>query len=78
MISKKTIEVVYPVPRTKKKTKPFTILVDYFFTYSTERAATIQSKKVGLVYRLAQLLILAYIIGFCFFTHLKLNLFDFY
>jgi hypothetical protein len=33
------------------------------FTYSTVRSATIQSKKVGLIYRLAQLGILSYIIG---------------
>ena len=34
------------------------------FTYSTVRSATIQSKNVGIVYRIAQLLILVYIIWF--------------
>ncbi len=38
-------------------------MTEYALTYSTEREATIQSKRVGIVYRVAQILILAYIIG---------------
>jgi hypothetical protein len=37
------------------------------FTYSTVRSATIQSYRVGVVYRTAQLVLLSYIIGFVFF-----------
>ncbi len=33
------------------------------FTYSTVRSATIQSYRVGIVYRTAQLVLLSYIIG---------------
>ena len=32
-------------------------------SYSTVRSATIESKLVGIVYRIAQLLILSYVIG---------------
>lgn len=38
-----------------------TCLIDAF-TYSTVRSATIRSLKVGAVYRIAQILILMYII----------------
>ena len=34
-----------------------------FFTYSTVRSATIKSIRVGIIYRVAQLAILFYIIG---------------
>jgi hypothetical protein len=34
-----------------------------FFTYSTVRTASIESKTVGITYRLSQLMILAYVIG---------------
>jgi hypothetical protein len=33
------------------------------FSYSTVRSATIESKAVGIVYRITQLCILSYIIG---------------
>ena len=34
------------------------------FTYSTARSATIKSYKVGIVYRVAQFVLLSYIIGY--------------
>lgn len=34
-----------------------------FFIYSTVRSATIKSHRVGVAYRLAQLILLSYIIG---------------
>lgn len=35
-----------------------------FLTYSTIRSATIMSSRVGIVYRIAQILILIYLIGY--------------
>lgn len=43
--------------------KTFSRQFSSFISYSTERSATIQSLKVGIVYRLAQILLLSYIIG---------------
>lgn len=34
-----------------------------FFTYSTVRTASIESKTVGITYRLSQLAILTYVVG---------------
>jgi len=45
----------------KEKTRNFFVNI---FTYSTVRSATIQSLKVGVAYRFAQLVLLSYIIGF--------------
>jgi hypothetical protein len=38
-------------------------LIFDLFSYSTVRSATIKSYKVGIIYRLAQLLLLLYIVG---------------
>jgi hypothetical protein len=51
----------FSLPRLKlERTK--SILFDAF-SYSTVRSATIKSYKVGVIYRLAQLLLLLYIVG---------------
>ncbi len=47
---------------TMLRNKASGIILDVF-TYSTVRSATIQSYRVGIVYRLAQLVLLSYIIG---------------
>jgi hypothetical protein len=52
----------YPSKATKCK-GAFNEFVYDVFTYSTVRSATIKSHGVGIVYRLAQLLLLFYIIG---------------
>lgn len=38
-----------------------------FFTYSTTRSATIQSRRVGIVYRIVQFLLISYIFGYLYF-----------
>ncbi|CAF0928545.1 unnamed protein product [Brachionus calyciflorus] len=48
------------------KKKNFNIFKSHmrgFMSYSTERSATIKSVKIGLVYRIAQILLLSYIVG---------------
>ena len=65
-IIKKDSEVVITTPKSKiryKRDKFFSLFISYALTYSTERSVTIQSIKVGIAYRLSQILILAYIIG---------------
>ncbi len=73
------------VEEKKNKTKSFKMLLktktrNFFvniFTYSTVRSATIQSLKVGVAYRFAQLVLLSYIIGFfnyLIYFHIRHNL----
>jgi hypothetical protein len=49
--------------RLRCVTTPKKTAVSEFFTYSTVRSATIKSVRVGIIYRVAQLAILFYIIG---------------
>ena len=48
---------------TTKKRGLVNLLATEMFTYSTERSAAIKSIRVGVAYRLAQILLLFYIIG---------------
>ena len=50
------------------------ISIKSFFTYSTVRTASIESKTVGLTYRLSQLAILTYVIGFLTFFFFFFNI----
>jgi hypothetical protein len=45
------------------------LLIVEVFTYSTVRSATIYNVKVGLVYRIVQVLLLTYIIGYEFINN---------
>lgn len=48
---------------TTKKRGLINLLATEMFTYSTERSAAIKSIRVGVAYRLAQIILLFYIIG---------------
>jgi hypothetical protein len=47
-----------------KKRKPLEGLLDGIFGYTTVREASIKSIKVGVTYRIVQIIILFYIIGY--------------
>jgi hypothetical protein len=53
------------VTRNSKKSKAMLkSFFTHFFSYSTTRSAQINSYTVGIIYRLSQIIVLSYIIGF--------------
>jgi hypothetical protein len=61
-----------PAPSIPSKNRRFKsmgvlrLIIVEIFTYSTVRSATIYNVKVGLVYRIVQILLLTYIVGYEF------------